>query len=224
MMSRSYLLFVLFFGGLTLSIGQTNLEIVRQQHRQSLENYVRESENPLDPVTQDAVFNFLRELPAIINSARELSSSATLGNGECAPDLNISAESMMPSACLEDPNCQGCYGRAISNLTTIRRSLARLSCIYKNTKKFNEAAVSFGDNVSSIHGVMGLAWQNERKGIMDQFRKFEGTYDKKYLELMSALQKNLTTIGECENKFGLEDWYPKVGFIYFELMKEKYKR
>ncbi len=41
---------------------------------------------------------------------------------------------------------------------------------------------------------------------------------------MNALECNLKSIGECEQKFGMEDWYGRFGFIYFEMMRKKYKR
>jgi len=158
-------------------------------------------------------------------SAVELyQSSQALDRNECVPDFTTNARSMMPSNCGSKPSCEQCYAQAIGNLTTIRRSLGRLSCIHSNTKSFKEAAIAFGDNVSGIHGVLGLAWQTERQGIELEFNKFKETYDKKYIELMQALERNLKTIGECENKFGMKDWYGRFGFIYFEMMKEKYKR
>lgn len=172
-----------------------------------------------------AARNFLKRLPQIARAARDLSSGMqTLGSAECAPDFSISAQALMPTGCYDQVECQDCYQGAINNLTTIRRSLARLSCIYSNTKSFNDAAISFGDNVSGIHAVTGLSWQYERAGIIEQFTKFENTYDRKYGELMTALQRNLQTIGSCENEHGMQDWYQKAGFIYYELMKEKYKR
>ena len=99
-----------------------------------------------------------------------------------------------------------------------------MRCIYTNTKKFTDAAISFGDNVSGIHGVMGIAWQNERRGIEKSLQDFEKTYDKKYADLMTSMQTALNGINACEAKFGMRDWYQRFGFLYFEMMKEKYKR
>lgn len=147
-----------------------------------------------------------------------------LDSNECVPDFTTDARAMMPSSCMSIPDCVSCYEGAINNLSTIRKSLGRLSCIHSNTKTFKEAAIAFGDNVSGIHGALGIAWQYERKGIMDEWNKFKRSYDKKYVELMKALERNLKSIGECEQQFGMEDWYGRFGFIYFEMMKEKYKR
>jgi len=150
--------------------------------------------------------------------------SSALDNNECVPDFSTDAQAMMPSSCADQEGCTQCYESSINNLTTIRRSLARMSCIRMNTKKFTDAAISFGDNVSGIHGVMGLAWQYERRGIMESMEKFNRTYDNKYKDLMTSLQNALNGISRCEARFGMPDWYQRFGFIYFEMMKEKYKR
>jgi len=131
---------------------------------------------------------------------------------------------MMPTSCRDNQECSSCYEGAISSLTTVRRSLAQLTCIYSNTKTFIESAIAFGDNASGVHAVSGLAWQAERVGIMESYDGLKEAYDKKYVELMESLEKNLQEIGQCENQYGYEDWYGRFGFIYYEMMKEKYKR
>lgn len=96
----------------------------------------------------------------IFDDVRDMyEASNALDNNECVPDLSTDAQSMMPSSCGDQPGCQQCYQSNISRMTVVRRSLARLSCIRMNTKKFTDAAISFGDNVSGIHAVTGLAWQ-----------------------------------------------------------------
>lgn len=147
-----------------------------------------------------------------------------LDNNECVPDFETSAADMMPTGCIDNEECAPCYERAISRISTVRKSLARMSCINMNTKKFTESAIAFGDDVSGIHGVTGLAWHAERKGIQNAYDNFKKTYDKKYIDLMASLQTGLREIDECEKKFGMKDWYQKAGFMYMEMMKEKYKR
>jgi hypothetical protein len=144
--------------------------------------------------------------------------------GACAPDFNASAGAMMASTCADNAACGECYQRAVGELNFIRRQLGRLRCIYNNTKNFTESAVSFGDNMSGIHAVTGAAWQSERGGIIASFEHFKGTYDRKYTDMIGALQRALQSISTCEQQFGLPDWYQRFGFMYFEFMKDKYKR
>src|SRR5678816_3691618 len=60
---------------------------------------------------------------------------------ECVPDLSVDASHIMPTACRGDGECQSCYTSAYHELSFIRRQLGRLSCIYNNTKHFNESAI-----------------------------------------------------------------------------------
>ncbi|MEP6676919.1 MAG: hypothetical protein ABJA78_17285 [Ferruginibacter sp.] len=150
--------------------------------------------------------------------------TVTLDNNQCVPDLNVDASHMMPTACQGNGECQSCYTGAYRELAFIRRQLARLSCIYNNTKTFNQAALAFGDNASGIHAVTGLAWQNARGEIVAAYASFKHTYDTKYEGMIGSLQKALMDISRCEGQYGSPDWYQRFGFIYFEMMKEKYKR
>lgn len=144
--------------------------------------------------------------------------------GDCAPDFNASSGAMMASTCADNAGCGECYEKAVGELNFIRRQLGRLRCIYNNTKNFNESALAFGDNMSGIHAVTGIAWQSERGGIVEEFNHFKQTYDRKYTDMMGSLQRALQSISVCEAKYGLPDWYQRFGFMYFEFMKDKYKR
>ncbi|HQV06780.1 MAG: hypothetical protein R2796_05840 [Chitinophagaceae bacterium] len=183
------------------------------QHRSNITNTITEG------------IGHMNTALSIFDSAKELyEASNALDNNECVPDFSTDAQSMMPSSCDDKPGCRDCYQSSISRMTTVRRSLARLSCIRMNTKKFTDAAVAFGDNVAGLHAITGLAWQYQRRGIMAAMEKFNKSYDKKYTELIQSLQIALQGINQCEAKFGMQDWYQRFGFIYFEMMKEKYKR
>jgi hypothetical protein len=199
------------------------IEQMGQQEIQDIQNnwgqVAEAQEHILEGIEQFG--NFLQ----IAESGLDLyNASQALDNDECVPDFTTDAQGMMPSSCDEDAGCAGCYQEAINRLTTVRKSLARMSCIYMNTKNFTQSAIAFGDNVAGIHGVTGLAWQSERKGIQQAYENFKRTYDRKYVDLMNSLQISLNKINECEAKFGVRDWYQKFGFMYFEMMKEKYKR
>ncbi len=131
---------------------------------------------------------------------------------------------MMPTGCDEEEACSACYEKGVTRLNHIRKTLARMACLRINTKTYVESAIAFGDDVSGIHGAMGLIWQKEKIGIKQSYEKFKKTYDKKYVEMMQSLETSLKDINECEAQFGLKDWYQKAGFMYLEIMKEKYKR
>ena len=166
----------------------------------------------------------LNDFMGIAGSAQDLyNASRALGNGECSPDFSTSANAMMPTSCTSG-ECRECYTRAVNELTFVRRQLGRLSCIYQNTKTFNNSAIAFGDNASGIHAVTGLAWQNARAEIVTEFKHFQGTYDNKYQDLVGALENALKGVDACERQYGQPDWYQRFGFMYFEFLKDKYKR
>lgn len=166
----------------------------------------------------------LNNLLRVTHDARGLYDALPgLSAGACAPDFSTNAQSMVPSSC-PDANCSACYTSASNELNFVRMQLGRLWCIYTNTKNFNTAALAFGDNTAGIHAVTGLSWQYARAGIVETYNHFKGTYDRKYIDLIASLQRALMQISNCENAYGEPDWYQRFGFIYYEFMKERYKR
>lgn len=167
----------------------------------------------------------LNTLMDIARSAQDLyEASRGLSAGECAPDFSTNSAALMSSDCKEGDACWDCYGRAINELDFVRRQLGRLNCIYQNTKNFTNSAIAFGDNASGIHAVTGLSWQSARSEIVASYNHFKQTYDKKYTDMIGALDRALHAIDQCETQFGDGGWYRTSGFIYFEFMKERYKR
>ena len=177
---------------------------------------------------QEAIDNALENLNSFqdwLEERRgEYNTLTNFNPNSCAPDFGASPGAMMPSTCGTDGGCNDCYRDAVGELNFIRRQLGRLSCIYANTVRFNEAAKSFGDNVSGVHAINGLAWQRAKAEIEAGLASFKQTYDRKYTDMMGALERALQNIGRCESQYGLPDWYQRFGFMYFEFMKDKYKR
>jgi hypothetical protein len=203
-----------------------NAQETKQMSEAEIEG-LREGTNNLDLAQKGGLelLELLGNILKAVNSAGELYDAMTaLDNNECVPDLTTDASAMMPSGCDEEGACNACYEKAVTSLNHVRKNLARMSCLRINTKTYVESAIAFGDDVSGIHGAMGLAWQNERKGIQAGYEKFKKTYDTKYIEMMQSLEAGLKEINRCEAQFGMKDWYQKAGFIYFEMMKERYKR
>ncbi len=172
----------------------------------------------------DAMGNLQEYMDWLEDRRNEWNTIQNFDPNECSPDFSASTAAMMPSTCVGNQACSECYERAVGELNFIRAQLGRLSCIYSNTKNFNESALAFGDNMSGIHAVTGAAWQSARGEVVGQFNSFKRTYDNKYRDMMGSLQRALQSIGTCEMQYGLPDWYQRFGFIYFEFMKDKYKR
>lgn len=124
----------------------------------------------------------------------------------------------------EVEGCASCFLVAREKFNNRRYQFEQLATIYKCTKKFTNAAIAFGDNASGVHGVAGLAWQRERIKIEESVRGLEKAYDDKYAEMLDDLADAMMELNICEAEYGVEDWYDRFGYMYFEFMKEKYAR
>ncbi|MGB3142830.1 MAG: hypothetical protein WBB24_01875 [Maribacter sp.] len=118
-----------------------------------------------------------------------------------------------------------CLDRAYIELDKRRLNLERLRIIYSHSMKKIKAGIAFGDNVSGVHGVSGLAWQSQKMIILkESIPTLNKAYDDKYAEMIQALEENLLEIDRCERLLGYENWYNHAGFIYYQFMADKYKR
>lgn len=150
-------------------------------------------------------------------------STPPLSTNECLPDFNEDLSSIMVS-CNDEPSCLDCFSTHLTNLDFYRRQLARLRCIYNNTKTYKDNALAFGDNLSGIHPMNGLPWQKARAGILSNFQNTQRTYDAKSEEFITGLYNTLKGLDTCMYITGENNWYAKSGFIYYEFMQERYKR
>jgi hypothetical protein len=121
-------------------------------------------------------------------------------------------------------DCARCFTEARAEFNEVRYNLEQLRIIYKCTKEFSDKAISFGDNASGVHGVSGMAWQAQRAKIEGSVKQLKDAYDKKYTELLMKLQQSMMQLALCEEEFGTPDWYDRYGYMFYEFVKEKYKR
>lgn len=216
---------IVFIGRSQSDVTDAQVDAINQMGEDVINNIQQQASS--DETINSSIGDALGHLNTFLSIARDAqdlyNNSQSLSNGECAPDFSTSADAMMPTSC-KTADCQECYTRAVNELTFVRRQLGRLSCIYQNTKNFNNSAIAFGDNASGIHAVTGLAWQSARAEIVAEYNRFKQVYDDKYQGMMGSLEKALKAIGECENQYGQQDWYQRFGFIYFQFMQDKYKR
>ncbi len=150
-----------------------------------------------------------------------------LALGDCMTSAQLPNSPTIPSFCdaeNEDDDCSSCFLNARNEFNQTRYLLEELRTIYNCTKSFSGKAISFGDNVSGIHGVSGLVWQEQRRGIEKSLKDLEAAYDQKYEELKKRLKESMMELNACEAQFGVEDWYDRFGYMYYEFMAAAYKR
>ena len=144
--------------------------------------------------------------------------------GACIHSTPPPSMPRVPSFCESNEDCASCFVTARDELNTNRYSFERLRTIYNCTKTFTDRALAFGDNVSGVHGVSGLAWQSERRKIEKSVKNLQKAYDAKYIELLEKQKAALMKINECEAKYGIQDWYERFGYMYYEFSAMNYKR
>jgi hypothetical protein len=145
------------------------------------------------------------------------------------PDYSPDGQPQLPVGCDLNTDsaadCRDCYTRAQGRLEVVRSSLEALRAIHASTKLYTDRSIAFGDTVSGVHGVSGLSWQYEKRGIIAQFQRFEQKYDSKYAELMRTLRASLDDISTCEARyFDNPDWFSRYGFMYYQFMEARYRR
>jgi len=129
----------------------------------------------------------------------------------------------IPSFC-ETDDCEQCFLDARQRFNQNRYTFERLKTIYTCTKTFTDRMIAFGDNVSGYHGVSGLAWQSQKIGVIKSVNNLKKSYDQKYAELIQSQHDILMELNDCEAAHGIEDWYDRFGYLYFEFTKMNYTR
>ncbi len=158
------------------------------------------------------------------NAAGLWNSSNALSNNDCSPEFSTSNDVLMTAACRGATECEEDYTKAVDKMNGARMALERMKCIYENTKNFTTSAIAFGDSYSGFHAMSGAAWQVERAKINKSFSNLKQTYDRKYEEFIKLLKDGLLEFDGCESRYAQAGWYQRYGFIYFEMMKTRYKR
>ncbi len=205
---------------------QGSIDVMRGMNANEIERLNNAAEGAEN--VQESLSSHFGHINNIISTAQAIvdlnNALQTLDEGECQPSFAQDDNALMPTSCDETAGCMNCYERPVQSFTTNRLTLARMWCLYTNTKSFNDKAIAFGNTMSAAVPQSGLGWMNAKKMIDDAYTKFIATYDRKLVEVLGALQNNMKQVATCEQRFGVKDWYQKFGFMYFEMMQMKYKR
>ena len=148
---------------------------------------------------------------------------AYTGLGDCISSVPSPGTPRIPTFC-ETSECGSCFSGARQNLAKTRYTFEKLKTIYVCTKNFTDKAIAFGDNVSGVHGVSGLAWQSERVKIEKSVKDLQKAYDNKYVQLLEDFQNALVELNNCEAEHGIPDWYDRFGYLYYDFVKFHYTR
>lgn len=160
--------------------------------------------------TADAIKNYLEQYKNL---------------GDCLGSTPPPGQPRIPSFCEDETNsCANCFLEARRNFNKARYTLEKLQTIYDCTKSYTDAAISFGDNVSSYHGVVGLVWQSKRREVEKSMVSLNKAYDEKRIELLEKLNNSLIALDACEQQHGMQDWYDRFGVMFYNFSEMRYHR
>ncbi|MCG7752675.1 hypothetical protein [Flavihumibacter cheonanensis] len=200
-----------------------------------MQKHLSQIKEIMESKNAENILKKLKELKEQGVSIKELLEAYT-GIGDCMDLPMPPGMPSIPSFCAEEEegaastvsdsrgDCARCFVEARAEFEKVRHNLEQLRVIYKCTKDFSKKAIAFGDNTSGIHAVSGLAWQAQKVKIEASVKDMEKAYDLKYVELIGKLQESLIALANCEEQFGTRDWYDRYGYMFYEFVKEKYKR
>ncbi len=158
------------------------------------------------------------------NAVNFYNESNTFSETDCSADFSVSNDVFATAACSGNEDCEDKYTAAVNKMNGARMALERMSCIYNSTKTYTNSAIAFGDQFSGMHAMSSLAWQKEKANITKTFNNLKQTYDTKYTEFIKLLKDGLIEFDRAEAMYAQPGWFQRNGFIYFEMMKARYKR
>jgi len=225
---KTLLLVLLILTGLTSKTYSQTLGIERaRESNVETEVYHRRERNTVNATTNghiDASIDRLNQAFATAEAAEELIKQY-YSLGSCLGSASPPGQPRIPSFCDdEESTCADCFATARGEFNRARYNLEKLQTIYNCSKSFTDAAVALGDNVSGYHGVVGLVWQSQRRGIMRSVEEVDKAYDKKRIEMLETFHESLMALNECEQAHGLEDWYDRFGVMFYNFVEMRYHR
>jgi hypothetical protein len=114
--------------------------------------------------------------------------------------------------------------KAQNDINFMRLNLEKLRSTCRQAQDMADRAIKFGDDVSSIHGAMGLAWQSEKQGILKTVVHLKDTCKTKYEGMMTGTEKAVREMDTCEAEFfNNRDWYDRYGFLYYQFLRARYE-
>jgi hypothetical protein len=191
-----------------------------------------------DPQGKATTRSMLSDSPAIGGAINSLASGARnaadlwdasnlldqLRDHTYEPVLTDAGPDVPGSLCGASANCNLCFSQATSKVDFMRFNLEKLRVAGQATRDTVSYSYSIGDSLSGAFGFGAVGWQIERKRIGQEFDKFKQIYDAKYEGMMKGFKDALDRWNACEEQYGERDWYSRFGFLYYDFMRDRYKR
>jgi hypothetical protein len=139
---------------------------------------------------------------------------------------NENNDGEVPTGCADaESECAECVRRHEAAIQFNRTYLHVAWSISHDTLEMAKKALAFGDTVSGIHQVQGLAWQlGGRPQIEEAVRTHRRVYHDKYEIYIGHIEDSLRAMARCEQEnFAISDLYERFGVLYLEMLKSRYE-
>jgi hypothetical protein len=146
-------------------------------------------------------------------------------DGQYDPSNN-NDDGQVPTGCADaGSECAACVRRHEEAIQFNRMYLHIAWSISHDTLEMAKKALAFGDTVSGIHQVQGLAWQlGGRPQIEEAVRTHKKVYHDKYEIYIGHIEDSLRAMARCEQEnFAISDLYERFGSLYLEMLKSRYE-
>jgi hypothetical protein len=170
------------------------------------------------------------------SSGSSSGSGSGSGSGDPYPPLgptdgqydpaNENNDGEVPTGCADaESECAQCVRRHEAAIQFNRTYLHVAWSISHDTLEMAKKALAFGDTVSGIHQVQGLAWQlGGRPQIEEAVRTHKRVYHDKYEIYIGHIEDSLRAMARCEQEnFAISDLYERFGVLYLEMLKSRYE-
>lgn len=131
----------------------------------------------------------------------------------------------VPTSCNDSDACYECYAPAVKSLNTNRVTLGKAWALARSTIVYAEHGIALGDSLAGLHTSAGIGWTfGTKRDVNKSLDQMRAAYDRRYREFITALERNLREVGECEARFyGQDDWYDRFGYLFLAFMEAKYE-
>jgi hypothetical protein len=130
----------------------------------------------------------------------------------------------VPSSCMENAECNACFGPAVERIDFNRYWLLRARILTVNTVKVGKAGLAMLDAVTGMAQAAGPVLQRiERPTLEASLTTLRAKYEEKAGIYLNGLDAGMRALGECEAQhFGTRDWYQRYGYLYVSFMRERF--
>ena len=99
----------------------------------------------------------------------------------------------------------------------------RLRVIYQSTHAAMVSSLAYGDAASGWHQLEQAAWYSAKQMIVGADASLRRAYLDKFDQFNADLRTILEDFGQCEEQYGMPDWYRRYGVIFYNSLIASYR-